>query len=299
MKQFDVSTDSTCDLYKDYVEKRNIYFAPLSFSLEKDGKQTEYLDHFEKYEEYVHFFEEVAAGATPKTAMLNYQAHVDHFTMMAKAGVKDVLHFSISSGLARTCSVAKEAAEEVKKEYPDFNLYSVDPLHATIGQGILVSLAADLRDQGKSAKEAFEYLTEARLRLQCCIIPTDLFYLQRGGRVSKTAAVFGSMLNIKPILNFDSEGKLRVVDKCKGLKKAFAYVLEKIRLSGLDETGRIVVVHTNNEVGANELATLIETNFGVKPEVVIMGPTIGTHVGPGSVSCGWMSNMTRKELTGF
>lgn len=299
MKLFDVSSDSTCDLYKDYVEKRNIWFVPLTFNLEKDGKQTERLDEFSSYQDYVEFYREVRGGAFPRTAMLNYNAHLEHFLKMAKAGVKDVLHFSISSGLARTVTVAKEAADEVKKTYPDFNLYSVDPLTATVGQGVLVSLAADLRDEGKSAKEAYDYLTEARLRVQHCIIPNDLFYLKKGGRVSGSSAVVGTMLNIKPMLTFDSEGKLATIEKCRGMKKAFASVLAALEKAPLDDTKKILVVHTDNEPQAGELAELVEKQTGVKPEIVIMGPTIGAHVGPGSVSCCWVSKVTRKELTGL
>lgn len=299
MKLFDVSSDSTCDLYKEYVDKRGIWFVPLTFSLEKDGQQTEHTDEFSSYEEYIEFYKKVRAGALPRTAMLNYQAHVDHFTKMAKAGVKDVLHFSISSGLARTVSVAKEAAEEVKKEYPEFNLYSVDPLTATIGQGMLASLAADMRDSGLSAKEAYDKLLEMRLRIQHCIIPNDLFYLKKGGRVSGASAIVGTMLNIKPMLTFDSQGKLATIEKCRGMKKAFASVLAAIDKAPLDELKKIVVVHTDNEAGANELAALVEERTGVKPSVVIMGPTIGAHVGPGSVSCGWLSQVTRNQLTGL
>lgn len=299
MKLFDVSSDSTCDLYKSYVEERNIWFAPLTFSMEKDGKQTEYMDDFSCYEDYVNFYKQVREGSFPRTAMLNYDAHLQHFLKMAKAGVKDVLHFSISSGLARTVSVAKEAAEEVKKEYPDFNLYSVDPLTATIGQGMLASMAADMRDQGLSAKEAYDKIIEMRLRIQHCIIPNDLFYLKKGGRVSGASAVVGTMLNIKPVLTFDSNGKLATIEKCRGMKKAFASVLAAIEKAPLDEHKKIVVVHTDNEEGAKELASLIEKQTGVTPDVVIMGPTIGTHVGPGSVSCGWLSTVTREDLTGL
>lgn len=230
--------------------------------------------------------------------MLNYESHLEHFRKMAKAGVKDVLHFSISSGLARTVSVAKQAAEEVRKEYPDFNLLSVDPLTATIGQGILVAIACDWRDQGKTAQETYDYLMDVRLRIQHCIIPNDLFYLNKGGRVSKMSAVFGTALNIKPMLTFDSEGKLKVIDKIRGMKKAFSYVLDTLEKAPMDENKTIVVVHTDNEAGANELADLIGTRWGVRPKVVIMGPVIGAHVGPGSVSCGWISTCTRKEIMG-
>ena len=286
MIQFAVSSDSTCDLYKDYIEKREIWFAPLTFTLEKNGKQEEGVDAFSCYQDYVDFYQKVRAGSFPRTSMLNYESHCEHFRKMARAGVKDVLHFSISSGLARTVSVAKQAAEEVKKEYPEFNLYSVDPLTATIGQGML-------------AKDAYEKLMEVRLRIQHCIIPNDLFYLMKGGRVSAVSAVFGTALNIKPMIIFDSEGKLKVIGKMRGMKKAFNFVLESQEKAPMDENKIAVIVHTDNEEGANELADMVEAKWGVRPKIVIMGPVIGAHVGPGSVSCGWVSVKTRKELTGF
>ena len=296
MALFDVSSDSTCDLKKDYVESRNIWFVPLTFTMEKGGELEEHYDNFSTNEEYVAFYEKVRAGYFPRTAKLNYEAHKEHFTKMAKAGVKDALHFMISSGLANTITITRQVAEEMKKEYPDFNVYAVDPLTATIGQGILVQLACDCRDKGMTAKETYDYLMEVRQRIQHCVIPNDLFYLKKGGRVSALSATFGTMLNIKPMLTFDCEGKLKVLEKCKGMKKAFSRVLEHIERAPFDENKIAVVVHTDNEAGANELAALIEARTGVKPAITIMGPVIGSHVGPGSVSCGWVSTVTREEL---
>ena len=97
---------------------------------------------------------------------------------------------------------------------------------------------------------------------------------------------------------FDTEGKLKVIDTCRGMNKAFNYVLESQEKAPMDEKKFAVIVHTDNETGANELADMVEARWGVRPQVVIMGPVIGAHVGPGSVSCGWLSTKTRKELTG-
>lgn len=295
MKLFDVSTDSTSDLKKTYVEERGIWFVPLTFTMEKDGALEEYLDNFEKEEEYVAFYEKVSSGYFPRTAKLNYDAHMEHFTKMAEAGVKEVVHFMISSGLANTITITRQAAEDMKKKYPDFTVYAVDPLTATIGQGILVRLAADCRDKGMTAKETYEYLMEIRNHVQHCVIPNDLFYLKKGGRVSAASAVFGTMLNIKPMLTFDEEGKLKVIEKCKGMKKAFARVAEHLEKAPLDEHKIAVIVHTNNFKGAEELAGIVEAKTGVKPEITIMGPVIGSHVGPGSVSCAWVSVPTRAQ----
>ena len=296
MALFDVSSDSTCDLKKDYVEKRGIWFVPLTFTLEKDGKIEEGFDNFSSNEEYVAFYQKVRAGYFPRTAKLNYEAHIEHFTKMAKAGVKDVVHFTISSGLANTITITTQAAADMKAKYPDFNVYAVDPLTATIGQGVLVRIAADCRDRGMTAKETFDLLMGLRQNLQHCVIPDDLFYLKKGGRVSAVSAAFGTMLNIKPMIVFDKDGKLAVVEKNKGMKKAFARVVEHIAKAPFDERKIAVVVHTDNEKGASELAALIQAKTGVCPEIEIMGPVIGSHVGPGSVSCCWLSVKTREQL---
>ena len=139
MEQFFLSTDSTCDLFQDYVKANRIWFVPLTFMVEKDGKIEERLDQFTDYSQYVDFYNELRGGALSKTAMLNYDAHYNHFLKMAQAGAKDVVHFTISSGLSPTKTVAAKAAAEVKKEYPKFEVYVVDPLTATVGQGALPS----------------------------------------------------------------------------------------------------------------------------------------------------------------
>ncbi len=297
MALFDVSSDSTSDLKKEYVEARGIWFVPLTFTMEKDGALEEGLDNFSSEAEYVEFYEKVSKGYFPRTAKLNYDAHIAHFTKMAEAGVKDVLHFMISSGLANTIDITVQAAADVKAKYPDFNVYAVDPLTATVGQGLLAEIAADCRDKGMTAKETYDYLLCIRQNLQHCIIPADLFYLKKGGRVSGFSAAVGTVLNIKPMLMFDEEGKLKTTGKYKGMKKAFACVLDCIAKAPIDgNLNKIVVVHTNNYAGAEELATLIENKTGVRPTVTIMGPVIGSHVGPGSVSCCWLSQKPRANL---
>ena len=296
MALFAVSSDSTCDLKKAYVKERDIWFVPLTFTMEKDGNIEESYDNFSTDEEYYEFYKKVRAGAFPRTAKLNYEAHIQHFTSLAQSGVKEVIHFMISSGLANTVDITRQAGEDMKKEYPDFTVYALDPLTATVGQGLLVSLACDCRDKGMTAKETYDYLMEVRNNIQHCIIPDNLFYLQKGGRVSAVSAVFGTMLSIKPMIVFDEDGKLKVVEKCKGMKKAFSRVLEHIELAPFSEEQKVIVVHTDNEKGASELVKLIEDKTGVKPQITVMGPVIGSHVGPNSVSCCWLSTKTRKDL---
>ncbi len=296
MNKFIVSTDSTADLYADYIRAHDVRLAPLTFTIEKDGAVTEYQDNFTEYAQYVDFFAQLRRKATAHTSMLNYDAHYSHFLKMAEEGAGDVLHFTISSGLASTINVARQAAADVRKLYPAFNLRVVDSLAATIGQGELVYEAVRLRDAGKTLDEAYDAVSALPLHIQYVIAANDLFYLQRGGRVSAAAALVGSALGVKPILSFTQDGKLSVIDKVRGMKKVFAYALEKMEKFNPVEEGRVIhIVHTDAEKDAAELAEKIEERWHFRPEVTIMGPVIGTHVGPGAVAVIWKTAETRQD----
>ena len=296
MQKFIVSTDSTADLYASYVKEHDVRLAPLTFTIEKDGVMTEYLDAFTDYSQYVDFFRQLREKATARTSMLNYESHYNHFKKMAEEGATDVLHFTISTGLASTINVARQAAADVKKEFPAFNLKPVDSLAATIGQGELVYEAVRLRDAGKTLDEAYKIVSELPLHFQYVIAANDLFYLQRGGRVSAAAAVVGSALGVKPVLSFTRDGKLSVVDKVRGMKKVISYTLEKMERLNPVEEGRVIhVVHSDAEKDAEELASAIEKRWGFRPEISILGPVIGAHVGPGAVAVLWKTAEERND----
>lgn len=293
---FTLSVDSTADLYYDFMQKNDIRFVPLTFSMEKDGKLEEYLDDFKSYDEYVAFYNKVRSGYMPHTAMLNYESHYAHFRKMAEAGENNVLHFTISSGLAPTITVAQKAYADIKSEFPDFNLKIVDPLTATIGTGILAKIALECRDSGMSLDETYDKVMATRLHIQHYIIADDLNYLCRGGRVSRASAIVGTALGIKPIITFDKEGKLFVIDKVRGMRKALSYVKAKLSTQKRGELERVVLVHTDNLPVAEEFAPFLREEFGIEPEIVIMGPTIGTHVGPNAFACGFVSKEERNEI---
>lgn len=296
MQKFIVSTDSTADLYAEYVKEHDVRLAPLTFTIEKNGVMTEYLDAFTEYSQYVDFFRQLREKATARTSMLNYESHYNHFKKMAEEGATDVLHFTISTGLASTINVARQAAADVKKEFSAFNLKPVDSLAATIGQGELVYEAVRLRDAGKTLDEAYKIVSELPLHFQYVIAANDLFYLQRGGRVSAAAAVVGSALGVKPVLSFTRDGKLSVVDKVRGMKKVISYALEKMERLNPVEEGRVIhVVHSDAEKDAEELASAIEKRWGFRPEISILGPVIGAHVGPGAVAVLWKTAEERND----
>lgn len=296
MNRFTLSTDSTCDLYHDFIVENDIKCVPLTFTMEKDGKMEERLDNFTEYGQYVDFYNQLRAGGFSRTSMLNYESHYQHFLKMAEEGAGDVVHFTISSGLSPTKTVAAKAAADVKKDYPKFEVYVVDPLTATVGQGTLVRIALDWRNAGKTAQETYDYVNSLRLHIQHFVVANDLYYLKRGGRVSGVSAAVGTMLNIKPVLTFDCDGKLQVIDKVKGNKKAIAFIKAKMEKEGPDDHNYVFIVHTDNEPCAKELEEYVKERFGIQPFVSIMGPVIGSHVGPGAFALGYLSKSLRGEI---
>ena len=297
MYKFTLSTDSTCDLYFQEYEENDIKHASLTFTMEKNKEMQDCLDNFTEYSQYVDFYNALRNGSMSKTSMLNYESHLQHFRKLAEEGAEDVVHFTISSGLARTREVAAQAAADVQKDFPKFNVYVVDPLSATCGQGALVRIALDCRNKGMTAAETYELVTSLRLHIQHFIVADDLQYLKRGGRISPAVAAIGGVLNIKPIISFTKEGKLESIAKVRGVKKAIAFIKEKLEKEGPDpEYNYLFIVHTDNEPVANELAAYVRERLHIEPHVQIMGPVIGSHVGPGAFALGYISKSERNEF---
>lgn len=297
MYRFTLSTDSTADFYHDVIVENDIKFVPLTFTVEKNGVMEDRLDAFTQYSQYVDFYNELRGGAFSRTSMLNYEAHYSHFLKLAQEGAEDVVHFTISSGLSPTKDVAAKAAEDVKRDFPKFNVYVVDPLTATVGQGALVRIALQCRNEGKTAQETYDICNSLRLHIQHFIVVNDLQYLKKGGRISAAAAMVGGLIGIKPILTFNREGKLEVIEKRKGAKKAIAFIKEKLELEGPDPTYNYVfIVHTDAEGPADELDAYVREKFGIVPYKQIMGPVIGSHLGPGAFALGYISKSLRNTF---
>lgn len=293
--QFVLSADSTCDLYAGFARENGIRIAPMRFTVEKGGVLTEYKDAFTAYSQYAAFFNELRAGAFSRTSMLNFEQHLAHFSRIFEEGARELVHVSLSGGLSPTADVAAEAAKAAEEKYPGCRAFVVDSLGATAGSGALVKEALALRDAGLPAAEAAAALNALRMHQQYVIVAGDLYYLKRGGRVSAVAAVAGTLLQVKPVLNFTRAGTLAVVEKCRGMKKAYAFALSELQKFPPDPGhGRIVIVHTDAERAAGELAALVQEAYGRAPEISIMGPVIGSHLGPDAVGMGWFSRAERR-----
>ncbi len=296
MRRFTVSSDSTCDLSHAQTAAQDIAVVYHTFTVEKNGVLEERTDDFTDDRQYVDFYNELRAGAAVRTSMLNYEKHYAHFRALAAAGAEDVLHFTISSGLSPTREVAARAAEDVKKEFPALRVYVCDPLTATVGQGALVTEAVKCRDAGMTAEETLAHCNSLRLHIQHFIVPDDLNYLKRGGRISSAGALFGTLLGVKPVISFDNEGKLFPLAKVHGARKAVSFIKHKLGTEGPDERGIVYITHTDNGPAAEELEAFVREKFAIEPHTRIMGPVIGSHLGPGAFALGYISKSGRNEF---
>lgn len=294
MRNFEISTDSNCDLYAEEIEKYEIYVGHLSYILSKGNEMTDNLDNFTQYSEYVDFYNKLRQGYIAKTSILSLQAHIDLFTEMAEKGIKNALHITQSKGLSPTIDNANKAIEIVKESYPDINYVTLQSNTTTCGEGMLVKVAIAMRDAGKTAEETRDYIESIKNNVQHIVMVDDLGFLKRGGRISGASAVIGTMLSIKPIIEFTKEGKLEVTRKEIGAKKGLAGMVNEFTNHTLNKDYPFaVIVHTNNEERAKILQTMLYEKTGVMAEIRIMGPIIGAHVGPGAVALTYISNQER------
>lgn len=297
MNNYVISTDSTSDFYEDEIQKMNLYVGKLNYSMTENGELTEYLDDFKSYQDYVDFYNKLRNGAISKTSILNLQAHIDLFTKMAEDGIKNAIHITQGMGLSPTETNAKMAIEEVKKTHPDINYIAIESNTTTCAEGYLVRIAIALRDAGYTMEQTIDKINEFKHKNQHFIVVDDLNYLKRGGRISGLKATIGTMLQLKPIIEFTKEGKLDIIRKEMGTKKAYKSIIQEIKdnFTVNKEFNNVIVVHTDNEAGAKTLADMFEAEFGIKPEIRIMGPIVGTHVGPNAVAITFLSNEERQH----
>ena len=292
--KFVISTDSTADLYLDEAKKLGVWVGPLTFTLEKDDVLTEHLDNFTTEQEYIDFYNKLRDGYIAKTSILSVQAHVELFTAMAKAGVKHALHLTQSYGLSPTLDNANKALAMVKEEYPDLDYITMQCNTTTVGEGECVRYACKLRDEGKTNTEARDLIDKMKDGIQHFIIVDDLKYLKRGGRISGASAAIGTLMQIKPIIEFTRHGTLETARKEMGMKKALKSVIaEYNNYSRFKPYDRCVIVHTDNMPVATELQKMAKEQLGIEPEIRMIGPIIGAHLGPNAVAFAFTSGDPR------
>ena len=285
MADFVLSCCSTADLTKEHFQQRDISYICFHYAL--DG--VDYPDDLGESMPFDKFYAAMANGAETRTSQVNISEFVDYFTPFLEQG-KDILHICLSSGLSGVSNSAENAARIVRERYPDRKIYIVDSLGASSGYGLLMDRAADKRDEGLSAAELAKWVEENRLKVHHWFFSTDLSFYVKGGRVSKTAAFFGGMLDICPLLNMDNLGRLIPRYKIRTKKKVIKTIVDKMEecaRDGLDYDGKCYICNSACLADARQVADLVEARFpklNGKVEIYNIGTTIGSHTGPGTVA---------------
>ena len=279
---FLIITDSTCDMPQEMADELGLAILPIRVSME-DKEYAHYLDGRELG--FHEFYEKLRAGVPAKTSAANQE---DFLSVMepALAAGRDVLYIGFSSGLSSTYNVGVMTAAQLAEKYPERKVYTVDSLSASLGQGLLVYHAVQQKLAGRSIDEVRTFVEETRLHLCHWFTVDDLQHLKRGGRVSAAAAVFGTMLNIKPVLHVDDEGHLIPVGKVQGRTTSIKALLKKMQETAIDPAEQVVFIsHGDCEKDAEKLAAMVRESIGPK-EIILnpIGPVIGAHSGPGTAA---------------
>lgn len=285
MSEFIISADSTVDLPLEFLKEKNVPIVSLSYNIDgtiyKDGEGLTTKE----------FYDKIREGAMPTTSQVNPEQAKELFEPILKEE-KDILHIAFTSGLSGTYNSCRIAAEELSEEYPDRKIIVVDSLCAASGGGLLLYKALELKEQGKTLDEIATWVEANKLHVCHDVTVDDLFHLHRGGRVSKTSAVLGTIIKIKPIIHVNDEGKLIVIGKERGRKKALQTLVERMEEKSQGfENNIVMITHGDSLEDAEYVKGLIEEKFGIHNIMINpLGTVIGSHTGPGVISIFYMGN---------
>lgn len=279
MSEYIIVTDSSADLTQELVEELELRVLPLSFTI----RGTTLEDHPDKRNmSSKEFYQLLRDGEMSTTNAVNVYQYEELLTPVLESG-KDVLILSFTSGLSATCQSSMMAAEELRAKFPDRKIEVVDTLCASAGQGMLVWYAGKKRQAGESLEAVRDWCEANKMKVCHWITVNDLMHLKRGGRISATTALAGTLLQIKPIIHVDDAGKLDTVDKARGRKAALDYLVQKVVDTAIDPQEQTMFIsHSDCLEDAEYLAAQLKEKGGAKDvKICDIGPVIGSHTGPG------------------
>lgn len=285
MTTFDIYVDSGANIPNKLCKEREIHVIPYFFTV--NGKEQCCYDESVPFEETASaFYDEMRSGAEIQTSLINAETFCSAVRPSLQAG-RDVLIFTISSGISGTNKQAQEAKKMLEEEFPERKVFALDSKNASMGEGMLALKTADLRDLGQSAETAAQWVEDNAYRLNSYVTVGDLKYLKKTGRISTTLAIAGTILNIKPIIRADGSANAKLVffSKERGRKKALAALAEAYRERATDhEKQSVAICHCGCEEDAQYLANLIR-EIGVSDIIIeYYDLCTGSHVGPGTVA---------------
>ncbi len=285
MSSYVLSCCSVVDLCPEHMTERNISFVPLHYSV--NGK--EYDDDMGVTLSSADFYQAMKDGAEVSTSQVNVDEFTHYFETFLAEG-KDVLHLALSSGLSGSYNSARIAAEMLSEKYPDRKLYVVDSLAASAGDGLLMDTLADHRDAGKSIDDLYQWVEKNKKKLHHWFTASDLTWFVKGGRVTKAAGWFGTVLKICPVLNVDFMGRLIPRFKIRGKQNALKELVNQMKehaTDGKNYSGKCFISNSACYEDARAVADEVETyfpNLNGKVQIYNIGTTIGCHCGPGTTA---------------
>lgn len=282
MRNFVITTDTTADLPLEYIEEHHLNIMSLTYTIEGNTYNWEHPLPVKE------FYAMMRNGSLPTTSQVNPEESKIIFEKIINEQDADILHIAFSSGLSGSFNSVRIAAEEVLEQHPDHKIIVIDSLCASLGEGLLVHKAVTMKEAGKSLEETAAWIEENKLHLVHNFTVDDLYHLYRGGRVSKTAAFVGTMINLKPILHVDDEGHLVPVSKVRGRKKSLIALVDSMEKqigSFRDKNDIIFISHGDAQEDAQFVADLVKERFGYESFLInYVGSTIGAHSGPGTIA---------------
>lgn len=282
MSGYQIITDSNTDLTPALVEELDVHVIPMEYTL----GGTTYLQYPDERElPTKEVYERLSAGEVATTNQINSLTFTETFEPYLQKGL-DILYIGFSSGLSGTYNCSRLVAQELAEKYPDRKILVADSLAASMGEGLLVYNAVQQKNAGLSIDELYQWVMDNRNRLAHWFTVDDLNFLKRGGRVSGAAAMFGTMLGIKPVLHVDDEGHLIPVEKIRGRRQSLnALVDHMAKTVECPEEQTVFISHGNALEDAEYVAEQVKSRFHVKNTYInYIGPVIGSHSGPGTIA---------------
>lgn len=278
MRDYIIYTDSSCDL--DYAILNSLGIVRVEMSVRFDNEDNDFSQCEESFPE---FYKKMKGGQVAKTSAINPNAFVEAFENTLKKG-EDILYLCFASELSTTYNNALIAREELSEAYPESRIEIIDTASASIGLGLIVYLAGQMKKEGKEIHDVKEYVEKIARKVCHCFSVDDLNYLKRGGRISATTAFVGNALGIKPIINIDDAGKLLSTDKARGKTGVINNLLKQYEEKAVDKGGTIIIGHADNLESADLLKKNICEKYNCKTAIITqMGPIICAHTGPGTL----------------
>ncbi len=280
---FEMVTDTSSNLVDDVIDRFGIHVLPLQFTIDGVAHQS-YLKG--EKSDLKRFYTMMRAGKTISTSLPILSASEETLRAILDRG-SDLLYLGFSSALSGTFQATALLLDQLAREYPERKVLYVDTLAASGGEGLLVYKAALMASKGASIEEVRDWVEDSKLHLAHWFTVDDLMFLFRGGRVSRTSAWAGTMLNIKPVMHVDDEGRLIPLEKTRGRKKSIQGLfrhMEETALAPVEEQ-TVFITHGDCLEDAEALAALIRERWkGIDIVINYIDPVIGAHSGPGTLA---------------